>query len=822
MAAKKSSATRPARRAKTPPQKPSPKAESAGFPIVAIGASAGGLKAFEQFFANMPPESGVGFVLVPHLDPSHASMLPDLLRKYTKMAVLQAEDGMKVQRDRVHVLPPNTEMVIMHGSLLLKKPKEPRGLRLPIDTFFRSLAEDQRDKAIGIILSGNGKDGTLGLKAIKAELGMAMVQDPSSAEYDSMPSSAIETGMVDYILTPEKMPAQLVTYKKHRVSRRVPMVVEGARSASESLQKIFQLLRSGTGHDFSFYKRNTLCRRIERRMSVHQIERLPDYVSYLERTPQEVTTLFKELLIGVTNFFRDSQAFESLNRCLMAEVLANKSKDDAVRVWVPGCSSGEEVYSIAIILRECMDKLKKDFRVQIFGTDIDGDAIDMARAGLYPASIVADVTPERLKRFFVAEEGAFRIKKEIREMVVFAIQDVLKDAPFTKLDLLSCRNLLIYLDVELQKKLLPLFHYTLRPDGILFLGSSESIDGFTDLFSLLDKKWKLFKRRPTAASAEAVVPFPASSPQAERRRDRAGPRAKTPSWTWRKNCSSRPMRLPAFSSMPTERSSTRTAKPESTWNWPKGMPISTSSKWRGRESDMNWHRPFGEQDRRKDLISLDGLEVKTDGGSQRLTLTVKPVRRVEGIGELLMVVFEDVAPKQLKLGKARIAFTPTATHRISQLEQELKYSQEHLQTTIEELETSNEELKSSNEELQSTNEELQSTNEELETSKEELQSLNEELVTVNAELQGKIEDLSRANDDMKNLLDSTKIATIFLDSQLCIRRFTPEATKIINLIQSDVGRPVSHIVSNLEQDTLSRDAQEVLDSLVSKEQAGQN
>jgi two-component system, chemotaxis family, CheB/CheR fusion protein len=815
MAAKKSSASRPARRAKTLPKEPSPKAGSAGFPIVAMGASAGGLKAFEQFFANMPPESGVGFVLVPHLDPSHTSMLPELLRKYTKMAVLQAEDGMKVQRDRVHVLPPNTEMVIMNGALLLKKPKEPRGLRLPIDTFFRSLAEDQRDKAIGIILSGNGTDGTLGLRAIKAELGMAMVQEPSSAEYDSMPSSAIETGMVDYILSPEKMPAQLVTYKKHRVSRRVPMVVEGARSASESLQKIFQLLRSGTGHDFSFYKKNTLCRRIERRMSVHQIERLPDYVSYLERSPQEVTTLFKELLIGVTNFFRDSQAFESLSRCLMSEVLAHKPKDDAVRVWVPGCSSGEEVYSIAIILRECMDKLKKDFRVQIFGTDIDADAIDMARAGLYPASIVADVTPERLKRFFVAEGGAFRIKKEIREMVVFAIQDVLKDAPFTKLDLLSCRNLLIYLDVELQQKLLPLFHYTLRPDGILLLGSSEGINGFTDLFSLLDKKWKLFKRRPTAASAEAVVPFPASSPQPEPPR---------PSGTARKSTVlevAQKLLIEAYA-------------PPCVFIDANGEILYTHGKT-GKYLELapgyaNLNvLEMARQGIRYELasairrarsqkrpISLDGLEVKTDGGSQRLTLTVKPVRRVESMGELLMVVFEDVAPKQVKLGKARIAFTPKATHRISRLEQELKYSQEHLQTTIEEVETSNEELKSSNEELQSTNEELQSANEELETSKEELQSLNEELITVNAELQGKIEDLSRANDDVKNLLDSTKIATIFLDSQLCIRRFTPEATKIINLIQSDVGRPVSHIVSNLEQDTLSRDAQEVLDSLVSK------
>jgi two-component system, chemotaxis family, CheB/CheR fusion protein len=822
MAAKKSSATRPARRAKTPLNKPSPKAESTGFSIVAMGASAGGLKAFEQFFAKMPPESGVGFVLVPHLDPSHVSMLPDLLKKYTKMAVLQAEDGMKVQRDRVHVLPPNTEMVIMHGALLLKKLKEPRGLRLPIDTFFRSLAEDQRDKAIGIILSGNGTDGTLGLKAIKAELGMAMAQDPSSAEYESMPRSAIETGMVDYILAPDKMPAQLVTYVKRLASGRYPRAAQGVERVPESLQKIFYLLRSRTGHDFSFYKKNTLCRRIERRMSVQQIERLSDYVSYLERNPQEVTALFKELLIGVTNFFRDSEAFEALSRCLMADVLANKSKDDAVRVWVPGCSSGEEVYSMAIILRECMDKLKKNFKVQIFGTDIDAEAIDMARAGRYPASIVADVKPERLKRFFAAEEGAFRIKKEIREMAVFAIQDVLKDAPFTKLDLLSCRNLLIYLDAELQKKLLPLFHYTLRPDGILFLGSSESIDGFADLFSLLDKKWKLFKRRPTAASAEALVPFPAVPSQLQGGK----PAPPVPSGTAPQSAVldvAQKLLLedyaPACVFIDTGGeilyTHGKTGKYLELAPGHANLNVLEMARQGIRHELASALRRARSQ---KKPISVAGLQVKTNGRSQQLTLTVKPVRRVEGIGELLVVVFEDVvAPKQVKLEKARIVFSPTARHRIAQLEQELKYSQEHLQTTIEELETSNEELKSSNEELQSTNEELQSTNEEIETSKEELQSLNEELVTVNAELQGKIEDLSRANDDMKNLFDSTKIATLFLDSQLCIKRFTSEATKIINLIQSDVGRPVSHIVSNLEQDTLSRDAQEVLDSLVAKE-----
>jgi two-component system CheB/CheR fusion protein len=802
---------------------PAPKASSEGknkiAPIVGIGASAGGLKAFEQFFANMPPDSGLAFVLVPHLDPSHASMLPDLLKKYTRMSVVQAEDGMKAQPNGVQVIAPNTEMVIMHGTLLLKKPREPRGLRLPIDTFFRSLADDQKDNAICVILSGNGTDGTLGLRAIKAELGMAMAQDPASAEYDSMPRSAIETGMVDYILPPAKMGAQIVAYSKHRISRRPVDSPATVEKLPESMQKIFQLLRARTGHDFSFYKKNTICRRIERRMGVHQIERIPDYLSYLEHNPQEATILFKELLIGVTSFFRDPQAFEALTDCLTANLLAEKPKDYAVRVWVPGCSSGEEVYSIAMILRERMDKLRKNFKVQIFGTDIDPDGIDMARAGLYPASIVADLTPERLKRFFVREGGAYRIKKEIREMAVFAIQDVLKDPPFTKLDLLTCRNLLIYLDAELQKKLLPLFHYALRPDGILFLGTSESIDGFTDLFSLVDKKHKLFTRRADSAASETFVQFPAAPLSPEGARSLSAAQTK-------------PMRESAITEI-AQKFLAESYAPPCVLIDASGQVIYAHGRTGkylelapGR-ANLNVVEMAREGIRhelaaaiRKAIIqrrqlSLGGLQVKTNGGSQEISLSVKPVRG--GDGDLLMVVFEDVAPKQIRLAKSKANFTPRAAQHIAQLEQDLRQSQERLQSTVEELETSNEELKSSNEELQSTNEELQSTNEELETSKEELQSLNEELVTVNAELQGKIEQLSRSNDDMKNLLEGTKIATIFLDNQLRIKRFTSEATKIMNFIQSDIGRPISHIVSNIEEDSLSRDAEQVIDSLVVKE-----
>jgi two-component system CheB/CheR fusion protein len=821
MSARRTSTRHPLRKAKiSPKEKPAAEEKGTILPIAGIGASAGGLKAFEQLFGNLPSDSRIAFVLVPHLDPSHVSMLPDLLKKYTGMPVVQAEDGMKVQRDCVHVIPPNTEMVIMNGTLLLKTPSEPRGLRFPIDTFFRSLAEDQKDKAICVILSGNGTDGTLGLKAIKAELGMAMVQDPSSAEYESMPRSAIQTGMVDYILTPDRMGPQLATYVKQLISRRGGERAAAVEIVPEALQKIFQLLRSKTGHDFSSYKENTICRRIERRMSVHQIERLADYVSYLERNPQEVAILFKELLIGVTNFFRDPQAFEALAGCLLSE-LAEKPKDYSVRVWVPGCSSGEEVYSIAIILRECMDKLKKNFKVQIFGTDIDPDGIDAARTGLYPASIVADLTPDRLKRFFVREGSAFRLKKEIREMAVFAIQDVLKDPPFTKLDLVSCRNLLIYLGFELQKKLLPLFHYALRPDGILFLGTSESINGFTDLFSLADKKWKLFRRRPDSASSDSVH-FPAAPSRLEVSRSMTASPAK-------------PIRESAVSEI-AHKFLIENYAPPCVFIGANGEVIYTHGRT-GKYLELapgHANLDVLEMARegikhelaaavrkaklQKRQISLGGLRVKTNGGFQEITLTVKPVRGAEGTAELLVVVFEDTAPKQLKLEKVKAAFAPKAAQRISQLEQDLRYSQEHLQTNIEELETSNEELKSSNEELQSTNEELQSTNEELETSKEELQSLNEELVTVNAELQGKIEDLSRANDDMKNLLDSTKIATIFLDNRLRIKRFTSETTKIVNLIAGDVGRPISHIVSSLEDDRLCRDAQEVIESLVPKEE----
>ena len=417
-----------------------PENNEADFPVVGIGASAGGLEAFEQFFTHMPGDSGMAFVLVPHLDPTHVSLMTDLLKKYAKMEVVTIEDGMKIQPNFAYVIPPNKDLAILHGTLQLIEPIKARGKRLPIDYFFRALALDQGERAIGIILSGTGSDGTLGLKAIKGELGMAMVQDPDTAKYNGMPISAVQTGLVDYVLPVEHMPEHLLKYAKSDAHRVALGMTSGEGKIQEALPKIFILLRAHTGHDFSLYKKNTLCRRIERRMNVHHIDQVSRYVRYLQENTHELDVLFKELLIGVTSFFRDAEAFDALKEVLL-KVFANKPANSALRVWVPGCANGEEAYSTAIIVRECMDVLKRHFDVQVFGTDIDSDAIDTARAGVYPSSISADVDPERLGRFFIREENAYKVSKEIREMLVFAPQSIIKDPPFTKLDLLCCRNL---------------------------------------------------------------------------------------------------------------------------------------------------------------------------------------------------------------------------------------------------------------------------------------------------------------------------------------------------------------------------------------------
>jgi len=832
----------------------------ASFPIVGIGASAGGLAAFEAFFSGMPADTdgfgqltagpGMAFVLVQHLAPDHKSILTDLIRRYTRMQVFEVEDGMAVRPNCVYIIPPNRDMAFLNGALQLMEPFVPRGQRLPIDFFFRSLAQDQHERAICIVLSGTGSDGTLGVRAIKGEGGMVMAQNPASTEYDGMPRSAIGTGLVDYELPPAEMPAQLIAYAAHAFGKPPRAATAPAPKAENALKKIFILLRAQTGHDFSQYKPSTIHRRIERRMAVHQIETMDGYVKCLQQTPVEVDALFRDLLIGVTNFFRDPEAFKALEEQVIPKLFAGKPASAMIRVWAPGCSTGEEAYSLAILLAERQEALKQGFQVQVFATDIDSKAIATARAGLYPANIAADLSSERLARFFAAKPdgSAFRIHKGIRDMMVFSEHNVIKDPPFSKLDLISCRNLLIYMGGDLQKKVIPLFHYALKPGGMLFLGTSETVGEFGDLFVALDRKSKLYQRKEDFRGAQRAALGRFFPPMTAI--DVALPRAAGKTADGGK----RPLREL------TEQALLQQVAPAGALvnehgdilylHGRTGMYLEPAPGEAGINNILKMAREGLRRDLitalhkaagTKEIVRCPGLRVKTNGDFTTVNLTIRPVApRPAATPEapLYLVVLEEApALPALSLAEVSLPNGPpshlvssdqssdpdgfdglTAGVRIAALKQELRAKEEYLQTANEELETSNEELKSSNEELQLVNEELQSTNEELETSKEELQSLNEELATVNAELQTKVADLSRANNDMNNLLSGTGIATVFVDHRLRILRFTPTATQIINLILSDTGRPVGHIVSNLVgYDRIVADAQAVLDTLVPKE-----
>jgi two-component system, chemotaxis family, CheB/CheR fusion protein len=807
---------------------------STGFPIVGIGASAGGLAAFEAFFSGMPADKNpdMAFVLVQHLAPDHKSILTDLVRRYTRMQVFEVEDGVVVQPNSVYIIPPNRDMAFLNGRLQLMEPFKPRGQRLPIDFFFRSLAQGQRERAICIVLSGTGSDGAQGVRAIKGEGGMAMAQNPESTEFDGMPRSAIDTGLVDFVLPPAEMPVNLIAYTNHAFGI-VPRPAALHSKSENALKKIFILLRAQTGHDFSLYKQNTIKRRIERRMAVHSITDLGSYVSFFQKTPVEVEALFRDLLIGVTSFFRDTEAFAGLEAKVIPRLFANKPVGSPIRVWICGCSTGEEAYSIAILLLEQMDKLKRYYKLQLFATDIDSRAIDQARGGLYSASIATDVSPERLARFFTLEaEGSasYRINKSIRDMLVFSEQDVIKDPPFSKLDLISCRNVLIYMGSELQKKLIPLFHYALNPGGMLFLGTSETIGDYIQLFSTLDRQSRLYQRKEDLSGAQRLLP------------GRFLPHM-TEEWTAQKPSGQLPGERKVSLRAITEQILLERYAPVSVLVSEQGEMLYVHGntgpylQMGSGEPDVNILKMAREGLKRdlttalytvvkhKKPVERPGLRVKTNGDFSAVNLMVLPLlptgNPVTEITMYLVILEEARAPVSVD-GVAPLEETAEKTIDADEiataLKQELRAKEEYLKSVNEELETSNEELKSSNEEMQSINEELQSTNEELETSKEELQSVNEELATVNTELQAKVFDLSRANNDMNNLLAGTGVGTVFVDFQLLIQRFTPSVTQVINLILSDVGRPVGHIVSNLKgYDTLVKDIRSVLDTLIPKE-----
>ncbi len=792
------------------------------FPIVGIGASAGGLTAFEAFFSGMPSDKdpNMAFVLVQHLAPDHHSILVDLVRRYTRMQVFEVEDGIEVQANCVYVVPPNHDMALLNSRLHLLEPTAPRGRRLPIDFFFRSLAQDQNDRAICIVLSGTASDGTLGVRAVKGAGGLVMAQTPETTEYDGMPRSAISTGLVDFVLPPAEMPAQLIAY----VSRVFDITAKDS-AIENSLKKIFIILRAQTGHDFSLYKPSTIYRRIKRRMAVQQIETMEGYITYLQHHPDEVESLFQDFLIGVTSFFRDPESFQTLEQEIIPRIYGGKHTVDVIRVWSPGCSTGEEAYSIAILLQECMEALRKSFTIQIFATDIDSQAIATARAGIYPASIAVDITPERLARFFVAESGgnAYRVHKGIREMMVFSEHNVIQNPPFSKLDLISCRNLLIYMGGDLQKHLIPMFHNALNPGGILFLGTSESASNFGNLFSVLDSKAKLYQRKEfnhvSRRTATARFTPPMSAVDATLRQGAV----KTEF----------PVKLPLRDL--TEQALLQQIAPAGALidsrgdilylHGRTGMYLEPASGESGVNNILKMAR---EGLRRKlsvalqkcaagkEVVRCPNLRVKTNGHYTMVNLSIRPVAApaIRQDVPLYIVVLEEAPPSE-HVSSDSILDTDA---RILALEQELQSNEDYIRDSSLAMENYSEELKSANEELMSVNEELQSANEELETSQEELQSANEELITLNTELQAKVAEILRTHNDMNNLLSGTGIATIFLDHQLRILRFTPTATQITNLILSDVGRPIRQIVSNLvDYDSLISDIQSVLDTLKHKE-----
>ncbi|PXX98439.1 chemotaxis protein CheB [Halomonas sp. LBP4] len=795
--------------------------------VLGIGASAGGLAPLEEFLARIPPHSHMAYVVVQHLDPTHKALLPELLQRVTPMSVRQATQGMPIEPDCVYVIPPNTELSVVDGLLNLAKPMEPRGMRLPINVLFSSLARAQGEQAIGVVLSGMGTDGTLGLQAIKAVGGLTAVQQPDTAQFDAMPKSAIAANCADIIAPPGDLPTRILAC----LAQAPDQFASGGLSAgpvaepeleSTPLQRILRLLQQRTRHDFSLYKPSTLHRRMERRMAIHEIATLTLYADFLQRNPQEIDLLFKEVLIGVTSFFRDAQVWQYLADITLPELLARQHREPHLRAWVVGCSTGEEAYSLAMLFTEALDKLPRphDLTLQIFASDLSPDAIATARRGHYPADISSSVSAERLARFFSVHDDGYQINRDIRDLVLFAQQDVVLDPPFTRLDLISCRNLLIYFDQSLQRKLIPLFHYSLRAGGVLLLGSSETVGRYTQLFAPIQSKLRIYRRQDNAQSRDTRLPVKSFPPLAWIAKELPVIPSNSSSHTNDNLQAAADQVLlqvyaPAAVVVNDEGDivyiSGRTGKylepaaGKANWNFyamvREGLrtPIASALRQAANQSEP---------------AHLQGLQVQLPGGAtQSVDITVQALREPTALRGMKMIVFRDITP--VDASPANKNKTKTATQHTHATE--LQQYQDEIQTLREENRASREELQSANEELQSTNEELQSTNEELTTSKEEMQSMNEELQTINAEMQTKLDDLALAQSDMKNLLNSIEIAILFLDQNLNVRRYTDRASKIINIREGDIGRPLSDLTTSLQYPELNDDALTTLSTLAFSE-----
>ena len=787
-------------------------------PVVGIGASAGGLEALEQFLDHMPPTSGAAFVIVTHLAPHLPSLMPELLAKRTAMRVVQAEDGSSLEPDHVYIIPPNATLTIDGAALRIESRSNPRAN--PIDAFFRSLARERAEFAVCIVLSGTGSDGSLGLRAIKEHGGMAMAQELASAKYDTMPRTAIAAGLVDWVLPVEEMPAKLVEYIEHIKSARgrpAPTAAEQLGSSAHGspeqdalVQRLCVLIQRRTGHDFSRYKRTTLLRRVQRRMFVLRQPVLADYVEFLARTPTEADHLFQDLLIGVTQFFRDPDVFDALARDVIPRILAGRPPEDTVRIWAPGCATGEEAYSLAMLFAEALPSGVPG--VKIFATDIDEEALDCARTGRYPETIVDQLTPARIERFFTQRQGGgWQVRAELRERCVFSVHNIITDPPFSRIDLISCRNLLIYLESDLQRSIFPLFHYALRPGGFLLLGPSENATTSPELFTALDTKHRIFQRKEVAVP----VRFPLGGPRPLGRRVAEAPRGEPA------------VREPGLSRT-LERMILANFAPAAVIVHAAGDIVFVSGQTRRylelspgvvgvnvlemarKELRPHLHVLLHESSARREEQLIRGVSFESDGAACRVDIVVRPLYELGAGADLYAVVFHEVAAPAEPDSAGPGSAPESVEALVTALESELRSTRENLQTTVEELEVSNEELQSTNEELQSANEELQSANEELQTSKEELQSINEELQTVNAELSRKVQELDKANSDLQNLFASTEIATVFLAQDLTIKGFSPDATRLFRLIESDIGRPITDIVPAFVGGDLVADMQAVL------------
>ncbi len=768
---------------------------------VGIGASAGGLEAIEAFFKHMPPTSGLAFIVIQHLSPDYKSLMVELLSKRTEMKVLRAENGMQVSANVVYLIPPKKHLTIFHGRLMLGDPERSRsGIFLPIDTFLRSLADDQGEKAIGVILSGTGSDGMRGVRAIKESGGMVMVQDESSAKFDGMPRSAISTGLVDFILPPEEMSAQMLAFADHPEQMR-SVRSETLLTDEDGLTRIFALLRDRHKVDFTYYKPSTVVRRIERRMTVNHIHTLRDYVKFLESYPRELSVLYKELLIGVTNFFRDPEAFRLLADEHLPALLA-RVKGPLVRFWVTGCSTGEEAYTLAILCRETLEKLGRSLDIKIFATDVDHESVLLAGNGIYPESIAADVSPNFLSKYFVRRGDAFQVARGIREMVVFAQHNLIRDPPFTNIEFIACRNLLIYLQPVLQRKVLAYFNFSLNQDGLLFLGHSETVGEMMEEFEPLSHKWKIYRSKGNRKKgiAEMEVSKLRSNGGRLLRPSFLGPQ-KAMRLHEEERILDRLLETLAGDYLPLAMVVNEQMElihvlgdTSGVLRYPSGRVVNDIARLAVNDLSVPLSTGLQKALKRKEEVRYTHVRLRRPGLVRTIDLRIKPLLQKKGQEPMAVILIEEpdrAAAKPMGPEASIYDLDGEAVQRIEDLEQELQFTRENLQATIEELETSNEELQATNEELLASNEELQSTN-------EELQSVNEELHTVNTEHQRKIIELTELNNDIRNLMESSGVGTLFLDENMEVRRFTPQTSKIYQITEKDVGRPLHQIPHGLE------------------------